>query len=101
VVQDETNAAIMATEQGTKQAREVGELMDSTATMLEESIVATQQQKTAADQVDVAIAQIQRAADHLMAEQARWSATSEQLTQLAEELESTVGLGTQGMILTA
>jgi hypothetical protein len=93
-VQDETNATIMATDQGRQQAREVGELMDSTATMLEESIVATQQQKTAADQVDVAIAQIQRAADHLVAEQARWSSTSEQLTQLAKELESTVAAGT-------
>jgi hypothetical protein len=95
-VQQETNATIMATEQGTRQAREVGELMASTATMLEESIVATQQQKTAADQVDVAITQIQRGADHLVAEQARWSSTSEQLTQLAEELESTVSTGTRG-----
>jgi hypothetical protein len=68
--------------------------MASTATMLEESIVATQQQKTAADQVDVAITQIQRGAEHLVAEQARWSSTSEQLTQLAEELESTVSTGT-------
>ncbi len=93
-VQDETNATIRATEQGTRQAREVGELMASTATMLEESIVATQQQKTAADQVDVAITQIQRGADHLVAEQARWSSTSEQLTQLAKELESTVSTGT-------
>jgi len=48
-VQDETNATIMATEQGTRQAREVSELMESTATMLEESIQATQQQKSAAD----------------------------------------------------
>ena len=64
-VQDETNATIMATEQGTRQAREVGELMASTATMLEESILATQQQKSAADQVDAAIQQIREAADQL------------------------------------
>jgi len=95
-VQGETNATIMATEQGTRQAREVGELMASTATMLQESIVATQQQKTAADQVDVAISQIRRGADHLVAEQARWSSTSEQLTQLAKELENTVSAGTRG-----
>ena len=50
-VRDETNATIMATEQGTRQAREVGELMGSTVSMLEESILATQQQKSAADQV--------------------------------------------------
>ena len=37
-VQDETNATIMATEQGAKQAREVGELMGSTADVLEESM---------------------------------------------------------------
>ena len=54
-VQDETNATILATEQGTRQAREVGELMASTGTMLEESILATQQQKSAADQVATAI----------------------------------------------
>src|SRR5260370_32177551 len=56
-VQDETNATIMATEQGTRQAREVSELMASTAIMLEESIQATRQQKSAADEVDDAIHQ--------------------------------------------
>ena len=35
----------MATEQGTRQAREVGELMTSTADVLEETIRATEQQK--------------------------------------------------------
>ena len=92
-VQDETNATILATEQGTRQAREVGALMASTATMLEDSILATQQQKTAADQVDVAISQIRRAAEHLVSEQARWSDTSEQLKGLAEELADTVSAG--------
>jgi hypothetical protein len=94
-VQDETNATIMATEQGTRQAREVGALMASTATMLEESILATQQQKAAADQVDVAIAQIRRAAEDLASEQARWSGTSERLKELAEELADTVTTGTR------
>ena len=74
-VQDETNATIMATEQGTRQAREVGELMASTATMLEESILATQQQKSAADQVAAAIVQIRAAADQLAAEQTQRAAT--------------------------
>ena len=50
-VQDETNATIMATEQGAKQAREVGELMGSTADVLDESLRATDQQKEAAEQV--------------------------------------------------
>ena len=86
-VQDETNATIMATEQGTRQAREVGELMASTAAMLEESIIATQQQKSAADQVDGAAQQIRQAADQLAAEQAQWAATSERLEMLVDEIE--------------
>src|SRR5712664_3351244 len=81
-VQDETNATIMATEQGTLQAREVGQLMASTATMLDESILATQQQKSAADQVDSAIQQIREAADQLAAEQTQWSVTAERLDTL-------------------
>jgi len=92
-VQDETNATIMATEQGTRQAREVSELMASTATMLEESIQATQQQKSAADQVDGAIQQIREAADGLAAEQARWSGTAEQLETLVRELDSALQVG--------
>ena len=89
-VQDETNATIIATEQGTRQAREVGELMTSTAGMLEESILATQQQKTAADQVAAAIVQIRAAADQLAAEQAQRTATSERVEQLVGELETTL-----------
>jgi methyl-accepting chemotaxis protein len=87
-VQDETNATIMATEQGTLQAREVGEMMASTATMLDESILATQQQKSAADQVDSAIQQIREAADQLAAEQTQWAVTAERLDALVEDLES-------------
>jgi methyl-accepting chemotaxis protein len=87
-VQDETNATIMATEQGTRQAREVGELMASTATMLEESILATQQQKSAADQVDSAIQQIRDGADQLSAEQMQWTSTAERLDTLVAELDT-------------
>jgi methyl-accepting chemotaxis protein len=87
-VQDETNATIMATEQGTLQAREVGEMMTSTATMLDESILATQQQKSAADQVDSAIQQIREAAEQLAAEQSQWAVTAERLDTLVEDLES-------------
>jgi methyl-accepting chemotaxis protein len=89
-VQDETNATIMATEEGTRQAREVGELMTSTATMLERSILATQQQKSAADQVDGAIQQIRAAADQLAAEQTQWAGTAGRLETLVAELDSTL-----------
>ena len=89
-VQDETNATIMATEQGTRQAREVGDLMASTATMLEESILATQQQKSAADQVESAIQQIREAADHLAAEQMERATTAERLETLVADLENSL-----------
>ena len=89
-VQDETNATIIATEQGTRQAREVGELMASTAGMLEESILATQQQKSAADQVATAMSQIRQAADQLAAEQVQRAATSGRVEDLVRSLEDTL-----------
>jgi methyl-accepting chemotaxis protein len=96
-VQDETNATILATEQGTRQAREVGELMASTGTMLEESILATQQQKSAADQVATAIVEIRAAADQLAAEQTQRAATSERVEHIVGELESALsGVGVDG-----
>ena len=70
--------------------REVGELMTQTASMLEESILATQQQKSAADQVGTAMAQIREAADQLAAEQAQRSATAERVEQLVGEFEQTL-----------
>ena len=96
-VQDETNATIMATEQGTRQAREVGELMSSTVEMLEESILATQQQKSAADQVAAAMVQVREAADRLAAEQAERVVTAERVEELVAELERTLaGYDTEG-----
>jgi methyl-accepting chemotaxis protein len=92
-VQDETNATIMATEQGIRQAREVAELMASTTSMLEQSILATQQQKSAADQVDAAAQQIREAADQLATEQAQWAATSERLEKLVDEIETALREG--------
>ena len=87
-VQDGTNATIMATEQGTRAGAEVGDLMATTATMLEESILATQQQKSAADQVDGAIQQIREAADQLASEQTQWATTAGRLEALVSELDT-------------
>jgi len=87
-VQDETNATIMAAERGIRQAREVGELMAYTATILEQAMLATQQQKSAADQVDSAIQQIRQVADRLAAEQAQRAATAERLEALLEDIGS-------------
>ena len=92
-VQDGTNATIMATQQGTRQAREVGELMTSTTVMLEESVLASQQQKSAADQADGAIRQIREAADQLAAEQSQWSATAGRLETLVDELDAALRAG--------
>jgi methyl-accepting chemotaxis protein len=87
-VRDETNATIMATEQGTRQAREVGDLMTSTATMLEQSILAARQQKSAADQVDAAILQIRHGADQLAEDLAHRADTAERLESLVDEIEN-------------
>jgi hypothetical protein len=96
-VRDETNATIMATEQGTRQAREVGDLMTSTATMLEESLLAAQQQKTAADQVDASILQIRQGADQLASAQSQRAATAERLESLIEEIETALRAGDREM----
>jgi methyl-accepting chemotaxis protein len=99
-IQDETNATIMATEQGTKQAREVGELMGSTADVLTESLQATQQQKEAAEQVSVAMVQIRIAAEHLAGEQQQRAEMAEGVTRaiskLDEELAELAELASDG-----
>jgi methyl-accepting chemotaxis protein len=89
-VQNEANATIMATEQGARQAREVGELMGSTASMLEQSILATQQQRSAADQVAEAMIQIREAAGQLALDQAQREGTSQRVEQLVGDLDSTL-----------
>jgi len=85
--QNETNATIMATEQGAKQAREVGQLMGSTSAVLDESLRATEQQREAADQVSAAMVQIRTAAEQLAAEQHQRTQTAEQLESEVDELE--------------
>jgi methyl-accepting chemotaxis protein len=77
----------MATEQGAKQAREVGELMGSTADVLGESLRATQQQKEAADQVSEAMVQIRSAAEHLAAEQHQRAEMAERITGAVADLD--------------
>ena len=83
----------MATEQGARQAGEVGELMTSTATMLEESLLAAQQQKTAADQADTAILHIRQGADQLASAQSQRATTAERLESLVDEIEAALRVG--------
>jgi methyl-accepting chemotaxis protein len=93
-VQDETNSTIVATEQGTRQGREVAELMTSTAAILEESILVTQQQKSAADQAETAMRQIRDAADQLAAGQQQRAASASRLTELVNDLDNSLLNGT-------
>jgi methyl-accepting chemotaxis protein len=90
-VQDETNATIMATEQGAKQAREVGDLMHTTAEVLDESIRATDQQKEAASQVASAMVEIRAAAEQLATEQQARAASATHVEELVSELEGRLG----------
>jgi methyl-accepting chemotaxis protein len=84
--QDETNATILATEQGAKRAREVGELMGSTSDVLDESLRATQQQSEAADQVAQAMVQIRSAAEQLAAEQQQRTIAAQSVTDAVDDL---------------
>jgi methyl-accepting chemotaxis protein len=68
-IRGETNATILATEQGTRQTREVALLMEHTAEMLDQSVGSVDHQKAAAEQVAAAMAQIRAAADQLAADQ--------------------------------
>jgi methyl-accepting chemotaxis protein len=86
-VQDETNATIMATEQGANQARDVGELMRSTADVLDESIRATDQQRDAASQVSSAMSEIRTAAEQFAAEQQARAASAADVEKLVGSLE--------------
>jgi methyl-accepting chemotaxis protein len=89
-VREETEATIEATGQGAGRAREVAELMTSTAGMLREAIDATQRQKTAADQANEAVGRIREGAEQLAAEQDKWAATSKRLEALIDDLNATL-----------
>jgi hypothetical protein len=91
-VQEETTATILATEQGLKHAREVGALMTRTSGALEEAILATQQQKSAADQVSDAMIQIRESAHLLVTEQERRVATAEQIEELVRRLDQALSV---------
>ena len=98
-VQDETNATILATEQGTKHAHDVAELMHSTAEGLDQSTQATDQQREAASQVASTMVEIRTAAEQLAAEQEQRAAIAEQVEGLVRDLEQVLsehGLSTNG-----
>jgi hypothetical protein len=69
--------------------------MTSTATMLGESLLAAQQQKTAADQADASILQIRQGADQLATAQSQRASTAERLETLVDEIETALRVGSQ------
>jgi len=85
---DETRTMITATDSGVRQADQVAELMRSTAAMLEDSVLATQQQKSAADHVDSALQQIRSATEQLAAGQQLRFAHAERLEALVHDLDT-------------
>jgi methyl-accepting chemotaxis protein len=87
-VQDEAHKMITATERGAVQAVQVGDLMHSTATMLDEAVHATQQQKSAADHVDAALQQVRAATEQLATGQQLRFAHAERLERLARDLDA-------------
>ena len=87
-VQDETNATIMATEQGSKRAQEVADLMGETAEGLDESTRATEQQREAASQVASTMVEIRSAAEQLAGEQEQRASIALQVEELVRDLEA-------------
>jgi len=87
-VQSEVGGMITATEQGARQANQVSELMRSAAAMLDESVLATRHQKSAADQVDAALQEIRGAAEELERGQQLRFAHAERLERLVRGLDT-------------
>jgi methyl-accepting chemotaxis protein len=86
-IRSETDATIVATGVGARRAREARELMTETAVLLETSMVATREQKAAADQVAGAMSGIREATWQLTADQDRSIAIAERVDALVIELD--------------
>lgn len=89
-IQTETNATILATEQGTLQTKEVGALMVRTGEMLEDALLTVQQQSSAVEQVAAAMVQIRAAADQLASDQQERLVDSDNAEKLVDEVVATL-----------
>jgi methyl-accepting chemotaxis protein len=89
-IQTETNATILATEQGASQTKEVSSLMVHTSEMLESAMMTVQQQSAAVEQVATAMQQIRSAADQLAADQQERLADSDAAEKLVGEVVATL-----------
>jgi methyl-accepting chemotaxis protein len=85
-IRSETDATIAATGIGARRTRDARELMTQTAVLLETSMIATREQKVAADQVAGAMAGIREATWQLTADQDRSTEIAERVDALVLEL---------------
>jgi methyl-accepting chemotaxis protein len=90
-VQNGTNATILATEQGAKQADIISQLMHASIPELDETMQATEQQREAAEQVAAALQEIQNAIEQLSAEQSERLQTTADVEELAADLDRLLG----------
>jgi len=96
-VRDKSNETIMATEQGTKGAEQVVDLMQSSIDALEQSRTATAQQQQALEQVSKTMVEIRGAAEQLSGEQESRLESAERVEGLVQDLEGL--LGSYGIVL--
>jgi hypothetical protein len=89
-VREDTKSVVAATDEGRRRALNVAELMSSTASILEESILVTQQQASAAAQASQTIQQLRAGTEALVTEQTRRAAIAERLELLVHDLRETV-----------
>lgn len=95
-IQQETTATVFATEQGTRQVREVAELMHNTAEMVSTSLRDTEHQQDAAERVAAAVSQIRSSAEQVLADREQHLEAAREIAARADELAAilaTLGAG--------
>jgi len=85
-IQQSATGTIVATDQGAQQVEAVAGLMDRTSGMLDEAILATRQQRSAAEQVAAVVGEIRAAAERLALERERHSELAARLDERAGAL---------------
>jgi methyl-accepting chemotaxis protein len=103
-IQSETNATIIASEEGAKEVRtgstrargvvdaleRISGMVDETTTAAKEISIATQQQRSASDQVVSAMTQVSEVSQQYAVGSKQAAAAASQLTVLAEELRESI-----------
>jgi len=90
-IQSETNAVVLGMESATKAVLKGLEQVGQTSTVIKGISLATQQQKSSAEQVAQAIRNVEIVTKEFAASTKQTASSSEQLTQLAEDLKKSIG----------